>query len=206
MAAAMAWPIVSCGLIRTTYRLTKGTLVLAYKVTRFAGKTVYTVGGFTFDVVTAPLSWPLVRDDIETIDGLSPKEAIAQGRVKTAPYVVHGRRYVPMSVEAAKTYRETGTASWYGLETYRQPGGHMTANGEAFDPDGLSAAHKRLPLPIFVRVTHLANRRSIVVRVNDRGPFVDGRIIDLSAGAARRLGFYDQGTAKVLVEAVTLEA
>jgi len=81
----------------------------------------------------------------------------------------------------------------------------MTANGEAFNPSGLSAAHKHLPLPIFVRVTNLSNRRSIIVRVNDRGPFVDGRLIDLSAGAAKKLGFYDQGTARVLVETVQLE-
>ncbi|WP_319521513.1 septal ring lytic transglycosylase RlpA family protein [uncultured Desulfosarcina sp.] len=196
----------ACGLVRTTYRLTKGTVVMAYKVTRFAGSTVYTVGGFTFDVVTAPLSWPLVHEDIESIDGLSPKEAIAQGRVKASPYVVRGRRYVPMTVAQAQTYRETGVASWYGMETYRQRGGHMTANGEAFNPDGLSAAHKHLPLPTFVRVTNLSNRRSIVVRVNDRGPFVDGRIIDLSAGAAKKLGFYDKGTARVRVEAVQLES
>jgi len=195
----------SCGIIRTTYRLTKGTVVLAYKVTKFAGSTVYTVGGFTFDVVTAPFSWPLTHDDIDTIDGLPPKEAIRQGRVKASAYVVRGRRYVPMTVAQAQTYRETGVASWYGMETYRQKGGHMTANGEAFNPNGLSAAHKHLPLPMFVKVTNLSNRRSIVVRVNDRGPFVDGRIIDLSAGAAKRLGFYKQGTARVLVEAVQLE-
>lgn len=197
--------LTACGLVRTTYRLTKGTVVMAYKVTRFAGSTVYTVGGFTFDVVTAPFSWPLTHDDLETIDGLSPKEAIAQGRVKASPYVVRGKRYVPMTVAQARTYREKGIASWYGDETYRQRGGHMTANGEAFNPDGLSAAHKHLPLPIFVRVTNLSNRRSIVVRVNDRGPFVAGRIIDLSEGAAKRLGFLKQGTARVLVETVELE-
>ena len=203
--AATCLVLAACGVVRTTYRLTKGTLVTAYKVTKFAGSTVYTVGGFTFDVVTAPLSWPLIRDDIETIDGLSPKEAIAQGRVKDSPYVVRGRRYVPMNMAQAQRYRETGTASWYGMETYRQKGGHMTANGEAFDPNGLTAAHKHLPLPIFVRVTNLSNRRSIIVRVNDRGPFIDGRIIDLSAGAAKKLGFYKQGTARVRVETVQLE-
>ena len=196
----------ACGVVKTTYHLTKGTVVTAYKVTKFAGSTVYTVGEFTFDVVTAPLSWPLTHDDIETIDGLSPKEAIAQGRVKAAPYVVRGKRYEPMTVAQAQTYREKGIASWYGDETYRQQGGHMTANGEAFNPDGLSAAHKHLPLPVFVRVTNLSNRRSIIVRVNDRGPFVEGRIIDLSAGAARKLGFYKQGTATVLVETVDLES
>lgn len=81
----------------------------------------------------------------------------------------------------------------------------MTANGEAFNPKGLSAAHKHLPLPTFVQVTNLSNNRRIIVRVNDRGPFVDGRIIDLSAGAAKKLGFYKQGTTRVLVETVQVE-
>ena len=94
----------------------------------------------------------------------------------------------------------------------------ITVNGgEPSDPDvqaednqltlkaQRSAAHKHLPLPIFVRVTNLSNRRSILVRVNDRGPFIDSRIIDLSAGAAKRLDFYKQGTARVLVETVELE-
>ncbi len=197
--------VSACGVVRTTYRVTKGTVVMAYQVTKFAGSTVYTIGGFTFKVVTAPLWWPLTHNEIETIDGLSPKEAIAQGRVKASPYVVKGKRYVPMTVKQAAGYREKGIASWYGYETYRQPGGRMTANGEAFNPNGLSAAHKHLPLPVFVRVTNLSNRRSIIVRVNDRGPFIDGRIIDLSAGAAKKLGFYKQGTAQVLVETVNLE-
>jgi rare lipoprotein A len=198
--------LVSCCVIKATYHLTAGTLKLAYKVTKFAGKTVYYVGKFTFTVVMAPLTWPLTHDEIESIDALSPKEAIAQGRVKTAPYVVKGRRYVPMTVAKAQTYREVGIASWYGDETYHQKGGHMTANGEAFDPDGLSAAHKYLPLPTFVQVTNLRNKRRIIVRVNDRGPFVKGRLIDLSAGAAKKLGFLKQGTAKVLVETVELES
>ena len=80
-----------------------------------------------------------------------------------------------------------------------------TANGEAFDPNGLNAAHKYLPLPTFVKVTNLKNRRSIILRVNDRGPFVDGRIIDLSAGAALKLGFYKQGTTRVRVETIPVE-
>jgi len=193
--------------VRTTYDVTEETVKATYNVTKFtaktaysAGKLIYIVGGFTFKVVAAPLSWPLTRQEIETIDGLPPKEAIRQGKVKKSPYVVRGKRYVPMSVEQARHYRETGIASWYGYETYRQKDGHMTANGEAFDPNGLNAAHKYLPLPSFVKVTNLENRRSIILRVNDRGPFVEGRIIDLSAGAARKLGFYDKGTARVRVE------
>lgn len=197
--------LLSCSIVKTTYNVTAGTLKLGYKVTKFAGKTVYHVGKFTYTVVMAPLSWPLTREEINSIDGLPPKEAIRQGRVKTSPYVVNGKRYVPMSVEEARTYRETGLASWYGYETYHQKGGHMTANGEAFDPRGLNAAHKHLPLPTFVRVVNLENKREIIVRVNDRGPFVHGRIIDLSAGAAKKLDFYKKGTARVLVEAVQLE-
>ena len=111
----------ACGVLKFTYRLTKGTIVMAYKVTKFAGSTVYTVGAFTFDVVTAPLSWPLTHDDIETIDGLSPREAIAQGRVKASPYVVRGKRYVPMTVAQAETYREKGIASWYGNDACSGP-------------------------------------------------------------------------------------
>ncbi|MFZ7113706.1 MAG: septal ring lytic transglycosylase RlpA family protein [Desulfatiglandales bacterium] len=185
----------------TTYRVTKGVTKAAIGT----GRVVYKVGGFTFKVVMAPLTWPLTREEIESVDGLPPKEAIRRGRVKNAPYVVRGKRYVPLSVEDSQRYRETGVASWYGYETRRKKGGHMTANGEAFYPNGLSAAHKHLPLPMHVRVTNLENRRTIIVRVNDRGPFVEGRIIDLSAGAARKLGFYKQGTAKVLVEAIQLE-
>ena len=77
--------VSACSVMKTTYRLTKGTVTTAYKVTKFAGKTVYTIGEFTFTVVMAPLSWPLTHKEIETIDGLSPQEAIAQGRVKASP-------------------------------------------------------------------------------------------------------------------------
>jgi rare lipoprotein A len=196
--------LYACSIIKTTYRVTKGAVSVTYHVTKFAGKTVYTIGEFTFNVVTAPLSWSLTHEEIESIDGLPPKEAIRQDRVKASPYVVMGKRYDPMSVEKAETYRQTGIASWYGYETYRKKGGHMTANGEAFDPNGLSAAHKYLPLPTFVQVTNLENNRKVILRVNDRGPFVEGRIIDLSAGAAKKLGFYERGTARVLVETVIL--
>jgi rare lipoprotein A len=148
------------------------------------------------------LDWPLTREEIESIDDLPPKDAIRKNRVKMAPYVVNGKRYVPMSLEDAEKYREKGIASWYGYETYRQRGGRMTANGEAFHPMGFNAAHKYLPLPTYVRVTNLENGKSIIVRVNDRGPFVAGRIIDVSAAAAKKLGFYDKGTAKVQVETI----
>ena len=198
--------LISCA---KTYRVGKGSVKAAYTLTKGAakltigtGKVAYKIGKFTFKVVMAPLSWPLTHEEIETIDGLPPKEAIKKGRVKNAPYVVGGKKDVPMSLEKARTYRQTGVASWYGRETWRKKGGRMTANGEVFNPDGLNAAHKYLPLPTHVRVTNLDNHRSVIVRVNDRGPFVPGRIIDVSAGAAKKLGFYKKGTARVLVETV----
>ncbi len=90
-------------------------------------------------------------------------------------------------------YYEVGIASWYG------PGfhGNLTANGETYDMHGVSAAHKTLPFGTVVRVIEFDTRRSIVVRINDRGPFVDGRIIDLSKGAAQELGIVDKGITKV---------
>ena len=196
---------ITKGTVKTTYKIAEGTVKTTYKVTKFAGKTAYQIGKYTFIVIKAPLSWPLMRDEIESIDDLPPKDAIRQGRVKKSPYVVRGKRYVPMSVAEASKYRQKGIASWYGYETLRQKDGHMTANGEAFDPNGLNAAHKYLPLPTYVRVTNLENHRNIILRVNDRGPFIPGRIIDLSAGAAKKLGFFKKGTARVLVETIQLK-
>ena len=202
--------LISCSTLNTTYKITKSTVNVAYDTAKFVTKLgigtlkmSYKIGTFTFNVISAPLEWPMTSD-IESIDGLSPKEAVRQGRVKNSPYVVKGKRYVPMSVAKAATYQEVGTASWYGNETLRQKDGHMTANGEAFDPRKPTAAHKHLPLPIHVKVTNLANNRSMIVRVNDRGPFIGNRIIDLSAGAAKKLGFYSQGTARVKVETVEI--
>ncbi|PQA85366.1 septal ring lytic transglycosylase RlpA family protein [Hyphococcus luteus] len=108
------------------------------------------------------------------------------------PYKVNGKWYRP---EEDPHYSKTGVASWYGSQFH----GRLTANGEIFDMNRLSAAHTTLPLPSMVEVTNLENNRSILVRVNDRGPFAHGRIIDLSREAARRLGFEHQGTARVRV-------
>jgi rare lipoprotein A len=203
--------LVSCGFFSTSYDVAKGTVVATYKTAKIATditvgtcKVAYKIGKYTFEVVMAPLDWPMTHD-IESIDGISPKEAIAQGRVKNAPYIVKGKRYVPMSIEEALKYSETGVASWYGRETQRQKGGNMTANGEAFDPKKPTAAHKYLPLPMHVRVKNLDNGRSMIVRVNDRGPFVGSRIIDLSSGAAKQLGFYQKGLARVKIETVQLD-
>ncbi|AAM73487.1 MAG TPA: septal ring lytic transglycosylase RlpA family protein [Chlorobaculum sp.] len=133
---------------------------------------------------------------------ISPEEAYRLGKLKNKPYLIDGRLYVPMSFDQVYGYEETGLASWYGKETLDQHNGQPTAYGEIFDPDLPSAAHKYLPLPMIVRVTNLENNTSIIVRVNDRGPFVDGRVIDLSAAAAKALGFYGKGTARVKIESV----
>ncbi len=109
------------------------------------------------------------------------------------PYSVHGETYYPAVPQPG--YSETGLASWYG---YESPS-HTTADGEVFDTDLITAAHKTFPLPSIVEVTNLDNGKTIRVRVNDRGPFVDGRIMDLSRGSAKALGVYGAGTARVKI-------
>jgi rare lipoprotein A len=111
------------------------------------------------------------------------------------PYNINGRTYVP--AENAH-YRAEGIASWYGRDFH----GRLTANGEVYDMHSISAAHTTLPMPCYVRVTNLNNGRSIVVRVNDRGPYHRDRVIDLSIGTAKALDFYHKGVARVRVEYV----
>lgn len=120
---------------------------------------------------------------------------VSDSPVRIGPaYTVRGATYVPA---AAPDYDRVGYASWYGNES-----GNRTANGEKFRPGGISAAHTTLPLPTYVEVTALDTGRRIIVRVNDRGPFAAGRIIDLSRGAAEELGVKAQGHAMVRVRRV----
>lgn len=111
-------------------------------------------------------------------------------------YVVNGRRYVVLN--SAHGFQERGIASWYGPDFH----GKKASNGDDYDMHSMTAAHKTLPLPSYVRVTNLENGRSAIVRVNDRGPFVDNRIIDLSFAAATRLGVVQKGTAPVEIAVV----
>jgi rare lipoprotein A len=111
------------------------------------------------------------------------------------PYEVNGRRYTP---EAYSHYDVKGVASWYSYPSHTR----RTATGEWYDPGQLTAAHKTLPLPCLVEVTNLANGRKVRVRVNDRGPYADGRIIDLSRAAAEKLGFTREGTTRVRVKLI----
>jgi len=139
--------------------------------------------------ISAPLSWPSGRH-ASLANGIG-------GHYKTGkPYRVGGRTYYPLST--AKNYDKTGIASWYGRDFHGKP----TANGERYDMHALSAAHKTLPLPSLVRVTNLENGRSVIVRVNDRGPFVKGRLIDLSWAAAKTLGYDRRGTTRVRVQSL----
>ena len=110
-----------------------------------------------------------------------------------SPYFINGIKYIPKEVNI---YIEEGIASWYGPNFH----GKLTANGEIFNQHDITAAHKTLPLPSLLRVTNLTNNRQVVVRINDRGPFVGNRIIDLSYKSAQILGVIEKGTAKVRLE------
>lgn len=123
-----------------------------------------------------------------------PSKKRAPGHTK--PYKIAGKTYRPMA--SAKGFSQTGKASWYGKKFH----GRKTANGEIYNMYAMTAAHKTLPLGTWVRVHNLANKKSIVVRVNDRGPFVQGRIIDLSYTAAKKIGVVGPGTAPVKIVAL----
>ena len=154
-------------------------------------------------VVQAPVVDPKLGVAPSPIAATSPIVKVAKadtslrkggGRYQVGkPYKIAGNWYSP---KVDPNYKKVGTASWYG------PGfhGRLTANGEIFDMNALTAAHPTMPLPSYARVTNLNNDRSVIVRVNDRGPFAHNRVIDLSKRTAQMLGFIASGTAKVRVE------
>jgi rare lipoprotein A len=117
-------------------------------------------------------------------------------RGASRPYAAMGRNYTPMT--SFKPYKARGLATWYG----RRYHGRQTSSGEAYDMYAMTAAHTTLPIPSYARVTHLENGKSVVVRINDRGPFVGGRLIDLSYTAAHKLGIIGGGSAMVQVESI----
>lgn len=142
---------------------------------------------------------PLGELDPARVQDAIPRAEPILAAGNSSPYTIAGIEYWVMSSSAG--YREQGIASWYGSKFH----GRRTANGEVFDAYAASAAHRSLPLPTYVRVTNLDNQRSLIVRVNDRGPFHAERLIDLSYGAAVRLGFATQGTASVGIIALVVE-
>jgi len=143
---------------------------------------------------SAPLQ-PIKAADVE--DAVPRADPILAAGNKS-PYTVLGVEYEIL--ENARNYREKGIASWYGTKF----NGHKTSNGEIFDLYEATAAHKTLPIPSYARVTNLNNGRSVIVRVNDRGPFHADRLIDLSYGAAVKLGYMKLGTAPVEVEILNI--
>ncbi len=133
------------------------------------------------------------HDPNPRVYGIHDRVPEGGGRYKVGdPYTVDGQRFYP---HEDNSYDKTGTASWYGEYFH----GRKTANGEWYDMNRMSAAHPTLPLPVYARVTNMQNGQSVVVRVNDRGPFRRNRIIDLSKAAATKLGMVKQGTAPVRV-------
>ena len=137
--------------------------------------------------------------DIINIPEVVPEPVVRTIAGNRSPYTVLGKSYFVLPSEEG--YSERGIASWYGEKFH----GHKTSNGEVFDMYQVSAAHKSLPIPSFLRVTNLDNNRSIIVRVNDRGPFHGNRIIDLSYAAALKLGYADIGTARVQLDSIITE-
>lgn len=123
---------------------------------------------------------------------------------QTRSYNIRGVRYHPLSVDQALSYRETGIASWYDESSFLGLKRGDTSLGEKVMPWHISAAHKTLPIPCRVKVTNLENGKSLKMRVNDRGPFIPGRIIDVTPRAARKLGFADQGLTEVEVEVISV--
>ncbi len=144
-------------------------------------------------------SAPDQRVDVSLVANAVPRAEPKSRYGNPASYVVRGRRYHTLS--DSQGYRARGIASWYGTKFH----GHRTSSGESYDMYAMSAAHKTLPLPTYARVTNLQNGKSVVVKINDRGPFHENRLIDLSYAAASRLGILGKGTGLVEVEAINPE-
>lgn len=136
--------------------------------------------------------------NLDSIADATPRvEPLARG--PNRPYTIMGKRYVPDT--SGQPYRKRGIASWYGRKFHGNP----TSNGERYDMFAMTAAHTTLPIPSYVRVTRVSNGKSVIVRVNDRGPFLHNRVIDLSYAAAHRLGMVQAGSAEVVVERIMPE-
>jgi rare lipoprotein A len=143
---------------------------------------LFTLGACTWGV-------PIGQRGQQQADGAPATKPSSQGNPSS--YVVFGKRYYVL--DSAEGFVQRGIASWYGTKFHGRP----TSSGEVYNMHAMTAAHKTLPIPVYVHVKNLDNGRSVVVRVNDRGPFIDGRIIDLSYAAAQKLGVDGPGTANV---------
>jgi rare lipoprotein A len=148
--------------------------------------------------VAGPAVVPLPPTGVDTTDAI-PRREPRSARGNPPFYKVLGKRYTVLASEEG--YLERGVASWYGPTFH----GESTSNGEKYNMYGMTAAHKTLPLPCYARVTNLKNGKAVVVRINDRGPFVSNRLIDLSYSAALKLDMLKEGTTLVEVRALTVQ-
>jgi rare lipoprotein A (peptidoglycan hydrolase) len=229
LALSFRWPAITLGAIQhrnaiSTFKLTAGTfawVAATLAIMTYQGKqetaAIEHVGNETIvfrqqeqtyrqteqveasgdpegDEEAVPSNYPRVVQTVRFVNPDAPQNIGPKGE-RGSKGKLNGRTYVPTD---DSKYRAEGIASWYGPDFH----GRLTANGERYDMHGISAAHRTMPLPSYARVTNLDNGRSIIVRVNNRGPFVHNRIIDLSTGTAKALDFYRNGTARVRVEFV----
>ena len=151
----------------------------------FTKKTLLSLAAATIGVLSINAA---IADSVVRVEKLHPSA--------NRSYKVAGKRYTPLT--KVSSFSQTGKASWYGNQFH----GRKTSSGERYNMNALSAAHKTLPIPSYARVTNMQNGKSVIVRVNDRGPFHGNRVIDVSKAAAQQLGFINQGSANVKVEQI----
>lgn len=151
------------------------------------------------DIDAAP-DKPLSAEELAQLQDAVPVDEPLSKYGNVSPYRVLGSTYTVMA--KSKSFKQVGTASWYGKKFH----GQRTSSGERFDMFKMTAAHKNLPIPCYARVTNKENGKSVIVKVNDRGPFHGNRVMDVSWAAAAKLDMLDQGTAKISIEVVTPEA
>jgi len=171
-------------------RLVASLVVIALTATLLNGCSKKTRG------YPYPTDGPGEHRDVSHVPDAVPKVEPRSRGGNPSSYVVLGKRYY--TLKDSKNHVERGIASWYGRKFH----GRKTSNGEVYDMYAMSAAHKRLPIPTYAKVTNLENGRSVIVRINDRGPFHENRVIDLSYAAASRIGMLGKGTALVEVRTI----
>ena len=175
-------------------KVSKNFVVMFFLLTIFQDCMAVSYELKRFDVDSKQLKIELEKSNKKHKQIKSVKNKKYEGIYKVGkPYTVLGQTYYP---KEQPNYKEVGMASWYGSDFHNK----KTANGETYNMNDYTAAHRTLPLPSMVKITNLENGKSVKVRVNDRGPFVKGRIIDVSKKVAQKLDFHNQGTTKVKVE------